>query len=419
MRKRQQTSRRGNALARLAAKGRFGDTELVHVNKREAALLKALGGSGTVNPKTGFREFFMGDRDFGGWGQPSNEHGSYDDGPQNDQKEGRNDPVGIERPGGNSASNGVNRRGTTYSGPKGVRGLNKAARQAAANSVGLSSNTIDDALGDEDEQGGLIDVLSNGKSVKVDDLTLNPRGKFVGAKTPTQSFVNANPHLGGMHSPEMQAAYNDITRGAAGIGVSKSEELSQSQKDVLRSLSNFPVAQRLKANEFYAKNNPIQSFFSSLGSRVIPGVNSVGSYSLDEEDFGTPGQFGGYNPVEATMGYLSRAHGLAGAIGVGAQIADFAGYDIGKSYDGFTSEKLGSAYSRDSRARRSVSKEGEQIGKSLSLSERASQQLYPEVLPEEDQLNLAVGVTQGKSPVRRAPNLSALKARRANFGRVR
>ena len=41
----------------LAAMGRGGDTMLAHINPEEAQLLKALGGSGTINPRTGLREF--------------------------------------------------------------------------------------------------------------------------------------------------------------------------------------------------------------------------------------------------------------------------------------------------------------------------------------------------------------------------
>jgi hypothetical protein len=48
-------------LKRVASKlddhGRGGDTLVAHINPREAALLKALGGSGTINPKTGLLEF--------------------------------------------------------------------------------------------------------------------------------------------------------------------------------------------------------------------------------------------------------------------------------------------------------------------------------------------------------------------------
>jgi hypothetical protein len=41
----------------LASKGRGGDTMLAHINPEEAGILKALGGSGTINPETGLPEF--------------------------------------------------------------------------------------------------------------------------------------------------------------------------------------------------------------------------------------------------------------------------------------------------------------------------------------------------------------------------
>jgi len=41
----------------LAGYGREGDTELAHINPFEAELLKAVGGSGTINPVTGLREY--------------------------------------------------------------------------------------------------------------------------------------------------------------------------------------------------------------------------------------------------------------------------------------------------------------------------------------------------------------------------
>ena len=42
----------------LASKGRNGDTMLAHINPQEAALLKSMGGAGTINPQTGLREFY-------------------------------------------------------------------------------------------------------------------------------------------------------------------------------------------------------------------------------------------------------------------------------------------------------------------------------------------------------------------------
>lgn len=42
----------------LRSRGRHGDTMLAHINPEEARLLKQLGGSGTINPDTGLREYF-------------------------------------------------------------------------------------------------------------------------------------------------------------------------------------------------------------------------------------------------------------------------------------------------------------------------------------------------------------------------
>jgi len=48
-----------NHLSELANKGRYGDTELAHVTKEEQNLLKSMGGSGTINPETGLKEFWV------------------------------------------------------------------------------------------------------------------------------------------------------------------------------------------------------------------------------------------------------------------------------------------------------------------------------------------------------------------------
>ena len=53
-------SRKAAAKALLEAKkkGRGGDTDIVHVNPKEKAALKAMGGAGTVNPETGLEEYW-------------------------------------------------------------------------------------------------------------------------------------------------------------------------------------------------------------------------------------------------------------------------------------------------------------------------------------------------------------------------
>ena len=46
-----------NLYSDIASKGDEGDTALAHVNSFEVALLRAVGGSGTINAKTGLLEF--------------------------------------------------------------------------------------------------------------------------------------------------------------------------------------------------------------------------------------------------------------------------------------------------------------------------------------------------------------------------
>lgn len=47
----------GKSHGDLASKGRHGDTELAHVNPTEKAMLEDMGGAGTINPKTGLKEY--------------------------------------------------------------------------------------------------------------------------------------------------------------------------------------------------------------------------------------------------------------------------------------------------------------------------------------------------------------------------
>jgi hypothetical protein len=39
--------------------GRYGDNMVAHISSDEARMLKAMGGSGTINPDTGLPEFFL------------------------------------------------------------------------------------------------------------------------------------------------------------------------------------------------------------------------------------------------------------------------------------------------------------------------------------------------------------------------
>jgi hypothetical protein len=56
------------SLEAVRQQGRFGDTELAHVNPREKAMLEAMGGAGTRNPRTGLLEYYDISGAGDGWG---------------------------------------------------------------------------------------------------------------------------------------------------------------------------------------------------------------------------------------------------------------------------------------------------------------------------------------------------------------
>jgi hypothetical protein len=79
--------------ARLAEAGRYGDSIIAHINPEEAALLKAHGGSGTINPRTGLLEFA--DMD----GQGTTESGAVSAGVSDNPGYGTVDTFGGAAPG--------------------------------------------------------------------------------------------------------------------------------------------------------------------------------------------------------------------------------------------------------------------------------------------------------------------------------
>ena len=58
----------------ISGKGIGGDTELAHVNKYEACVLRSLGGSGTINPSTNLTQYVGGGGSSGGGGSGGGQH---------------------------------------------------------------------------------------------------------------------------------------------------------------------------------------------------------------------------------------------------------------------------------------------------------------------------------------------------------
>ena len=57
--------------AEISSKGVKGDTELAHINTFESRILRMLGGSGTINPETGLKQYFGGGGSGGGGSAPA------------------------------------------------------------------------------------------------------------------------------------------------------------------------------------------------------------------------------------------------------------------------------------------------------------------------------------------------------------
>lgn len=106
----------------LASQGRHGDTLVAHISPLEAAILRLLGGSGTINPKTGLPEFWG----LGG-GVSSGGHGDAGDGTGGAASRGGGSGSGKDDSSGASYQGG----GTTTSTSRST-GLGNAYARVAA-----------------------------------------------------------------------------------------------------------------------------------------------------------------------------------------------------------------------------------------------------------------------------------------------
>ena len=112
----QRTPHRG-AMTGLAAMGRHGDTMLAHVNPEEAQLLKAHGGSGTVNPMTGLPEFSFGSDTPGGPADFGGESGSSFGGSSSGIGGGQDSDIFGQQQAFNDALQAFRDTGSVYTGP--------------------------------------------------------------------------------------------------------------------------------------------------------------------------------------------------------------------------------------------------------------------------------------------------------------
>ena len=138
-------------LNKIAKAGRNGDTMLAHINPQEAALLKSLGGSGTINPHTGLNEY--------GYGSALQSFGSAVTGGVGDVLGGVGDVISpIVTPIFNSAGNVVDTVGSNVVNPI----VNTAG--------GIVTDTIDTAINTG------IDTIQTAGDVASDAMTTVSHG---------------------------------------------------------------------------------------------------------------------------------------------------------------------------------------------------------------------------------------------------
>ena len=122
----------------MKKKGRYGDTELAHVNPQEMALLQALGGSGTINPFTGRPEFFNPNY----WvppEDPEEDAASNDSGGKTLLELLAEANLDKDTPGGTAIGTGYTHEGTGVSGPLG--GIIKSIVEADPPDLTLPTGT--------------------------------------------------------------------------------------------------------------------------------------------------------------------------------------------------------------------------------------------------------------------------------------
>ena len=454
-------------MSRLAKLGRFGDTELVHVNKEEAALLRARGGSGTINPKTGLHEFFVsGDRDFGGWGEPANSSGSYDGNTSNDPSGGgsdkketgwrHSDPWNNPAP-GQKPSQSVEAHMSNISDWQSAR----AAQRGAALSGSLKAR-----------KSSAFDPSYTGVSVEEDGSGAHPRherqwGAATSPKGPAIDRLSGNMDARFAHMNPADQVYNGGAQ--ANPAAAAYEERRRDYKNIGNtSLDNFGnfIGSAFGFNEIAPTFSP-----GNLSTRANWGFNPFSGIPGAAIGLGltmaNPALGVGYELFRGSIGKTPAGSALSAAARIGSMVNPFSrftqalaggsvlngladefdlGVDdlLGTRTEGWSGVNVGpDVMSPDlEKAKESLSrslneanraKRGSRVGsnrKGQNDNDRAStrsettslkspeQILYPNVEDSENEVSSPY-VSFGKSKVRRPLNLSALNAKRANFGRVR
>lgn len=154
-----------------AANGRFGDTELAHVNPAEKRLLKGLGGAGTRNPKDGALEYYEDAGGDGGHGGPVGQGGHNDVGHSGGSNGGG---------GNNNGGGGANYAGTHVGNENAAQGVANA-HNTGANFTGGNSTS---GGGADPGLAGGIQINRLGKGLTPEEATRMQMASFAKSAAP-------------------------------------------------------------------------------------------------------------------------------------------------------------------------------------------------------------------------------------------
>ncbi|WP_085905901.1 hypothetical protein [Kiloniella majae] len=239
--------------------------------------------------------------------------------------------------------------------------------------------------------------------------------------TPAPEDDETFSHPNGVQSPEARREYADQYNRANGIGKYSGRGQDYGMKvhpSVLPALN--PTARKSIAE----KIAPERSYGSAFGN-FFSGLlgQSFAKADVTIDDAGQIAYEENINPAGYAFDQFAQGIPGGGFFSAGIGTSEyFGGPGIPGGIKSTTSaEKVDQRAdaNRDNRQRAGAGVgQGNRAGGG-SVFERAQQVLYPQQAPiaDEDKPQLGVGVSQGKSKVRRAPQLSVLNVKRPTFGR--
>lgn len=211
---------------KLESKGRHGDTILAHINPKEAMMLKRMGGKGSINPRTGLREY-------------------WDD--------GGNDPGGVGGETGSGAAGG----------PDSDDGGNVNGGFDPTGGSGLTG--INESLGVEVSAPESVDL--GGYQGIMDDIPVYS-SMMRGINTLRDDYPNAYAAATGALKSGIVTGFNPLSMGIGamvGVGAKGATDRSSMSPEALAE-NNKSLSEALASKDIASGTDPLQATGEEIGS---------------------------------------------------------------------------------------------------------------------------------------------------------